>query len=265
MKTVSTLFIALVNETRKGLLIQWAYRANVLSNVVALSITFVGVSFIIDNGQLNPARMASTLLGYLMWYYVMLLIGDMSESLTDEAKVGTLEQMFITPVPISVVLIGRSVADLVLATIQVLLIGGALIVVLQIPLTWRLDALPVILIACAGMFGMGFMLAGLTLVYKQIYAAATVMTNVLIFMNGALAPISQFPPWLIVIAKILPSTLGIAVLRSVLLNGASLVDVWEDGSLPLLILHSAAYFVVGWLVLRFCTGIAKRQGSLGAY
>ena len=51
------------------------------------------------------------------------------------------------------------------------------------------------------------------------------------------------------IAKTLPSTQGIIVLRRVILDGQSLVAVWQDGSLGWLILHSALYFVGGLLIL----------------
>ncbi|MBN2306160.1 MAG: ABC transporter permease, partial [Anaerolineae bacterium] len=63
----------------------------------------------------------------------------------------------------------------------------------------------------------------------------------------------------------LPTTQGIIVLRRVLLDGESLADVWTDGALILLAVHSVVLFVVGLLVYATCERIAKRQGSLGQY
>ncbi len=67
------------------------------------------------------------------------------------------------------------------------------------------------------------------------------------------------------IAKTLPSTQGIIVLRRVILDGQSLAAVWQDGSLGWLILHSVLYFGGGLLIFRLWEQIAKRRGSLGQY
>src|SRR5258708_12992931 len=108
------------------------------------------------------------------------------------------------------------------------------------------------MIALSGVFGFGFMLGGLALIFKQISSLKNIVVNILIFLNGALVPIDQFPPWLLTISQILPSTLGISVLRSVLLKGLSLPDVWNDGSLPLLSIHSAIYLLAGSIFLHGC-------------
>ncbi len=259
------LLIALFNETRKGLLIIWAYKINFLGSVLAMAIAFVGISFMIGNGQLDRSRMAWTLLGYLMWNYVLVITGDMGENLMIEAEAGTLEQMFISPIPFSLILVGRSLANMIISFIQILLIGAILIALMDIPLTWSWDALPVIIISIVGLFGLGVMLAGLTLIFKRIYSAANIINNVLVFVNGALIPIEQFPAWMVAIADVLPTTLGISVLRSVLLNNATLIEVWNNGSLPLLIVHSTAYLVAGLAVLQWCKRVARRQGILGQY
>src|SRR5258708_877536 len=262
---MATIIVAILNEARKGFLILWAYRINILISMIAISITFIGIGFLLGDGTLEPQLLASALLGYVIWYYVLLLTGDMGENLVAEAAAGSLEQMFISPVPISLILIGRTLANLISSTIQILLVAGVIIVLMKIPLQWHWEALPVIAITMLGLFGFGFMLGGTVLLFKQAHSVASLTNNVLIFLNGALVPINKFPDWLAFIAKLLPSTLGIVVIRSVLLDGKSLMDVWQDGSLPLLIIHSSVYIVCGWAVLQLCMRAAKRQGTLGQY
>lgn len=257
--------IATLGEMRKNTLILWSYRANLLFSLISIIIAFIGVSFIIDVGKPNPEHMASTLLGFLLWYYVTLITENMGQNLVDEAQAGTLEQMFISPVPINFILIGRVLANLIISSVQMAVVGGVLIVVMRIPLDWHWSALPVLVIALGGLFGFGFMLAGLGLVFKQAHSMAATVNSVLLVLNGALVPLEQFPAWLLPIAQILPTTLAIAVLRRILLQGASLDQVWRDGSLPLLIMHSAIFLIGGWLVLRRCVIAAKKQGTLGQY
>jgi ABC-2 type transport system permease protein len=91
------------------------------------------------------------------------------------------------------------------------------------------------------------------------------MQNGLLFLSGALLPVEAMPEWLAAIARTLPSTQGIVVLRRVVLDGQSLASVWQDGSLIWLIVHSAIYLTVGCLFFSVCEQIAKKQGSLGQY
>jgi ABC-2 type transport system permease protein len=78
-------------------------------------------------------------------------------------------------------------------------------------------------------------------------------------------PINRFPLWLSIIARTLPITQGIDVLRRILQNGESLRGVWNDWSLIWLIIHSSIYLCVGWVVFKWCEKIAKKQGTLSQY
>jgi len=77
--------------------------------------------------------------------------------------------------------------------------------------------------------------------------------------------VDAMPTWLAAIARTLPSTQGIIVLRKILLDGRSLTSTWQDRSLVWLLVNSAIYFAVGWIVFATCERVAKRQGSLGQY
>ena len=91
------------------------------------------------------------------------------------------------------------------------------------------------------------------------------MTNVLLFLNGALLPVHHFPGWLETIAVFLPTTQGIIVLRKVVVDGASLIAVWEDGSMVFLAVQSVLYLAVGWALFIVGERVAKRRGTLGQY
>ena len=68
-----------------------------------------------------------------------------------------------------------------------------------------------------------------------------------------------------VIAKTMSRTLGIIVIREIILEGKSLAATWHEGSLVELTINSMAYFVIGWLVFAVCECIAKNWGPLGQY
>jgi ABC-2 type transport system permease protein len=262
---MTSALIVILGETRKDLLIFWTYKANLLTYVLTLGFGFVGIGFLIGGGTLDPGQLAPVLLGYLVWYYAMSLVSDISLGLRGEIDAGTLEQMSMSFVPIGVVLTGRILANLITTTVQVFLIGGVLFLFLGIRIPLRWEGLPVLALTLLGVSGFGFMVAGGMLVFKRFESFANLIQNTLLFLNGSIVPVTAMPGWLAVTARTLPSTQGIVVLREVVLDGQSLASVWQGGSLMWLVVHSAIYLAIGWLVFTYCERVAKEQGSLGQY
>jgi ABC-2 type transport system permease protein len=262
---VRTILVAVLGEVRKGLLIFWTYKANLLVYVLTLAFGFVGIGFLVGGGKLDPEELAPTFLGYLIWYYAMSVVSDISLGLRTEIDAGTLEQMATSPAPLGVVLVGRVLANLITTTVQVVLIAGLLVLFLGIRIPLRWEGLPVLALTLLGLSGFGFMVAGGMLIFKRFESFANLIQNTLLFLNGSIVPVGVMPSWLAGVARTLPSTQGIIVLRRVVLDGQSLVSACRDGSLVWLIVHSAVYLAVGWLVFGFCERVAKEQGSLGQY
>jgi ABC-2 type transport system permease protein len=260
-----TLIIGLIGEIRKNLLITWNYKANVFVSLFTLGFIFVGIVFLLSGGDLSPDKVTSVLLGYLIWMYAVTALSDMSYGLRGEISAGTLEQLAMSPTPMGLLLMGRVIATLISATVQVFLMGFAMNQLLGVRIPLRLEALPALLLTLLGVCGFGFIIAGAMLIFKQVESFSNLMTNGLAFLNGSFLPVSAMPIWMATIAKTLPSTLGIIVIREIILEGKSLADTWRDGNLVELTVNSVIYFVVGWLVFAVCERIAKNRGSLGQY
>jgi ABC-2 type transport system permease protein len=256
---------ALVSETWKGTLIMWSYKFNLLMSMFSFSFIFLGINFMMGNGQLDAATMASTLLGYLIWFYAITAIENMSWQLRDEMQCGQLEQLYMSPAPPQFLLLGRAFSTLIVTTGQAALVALAMVVLFGVPMPMTLAGVPVLILTLAGLYGFGYALGGATLIFKQTGPLSNLLTNALLFINGSILPVDRLPDWLQTIAKLLPSTQGILVLRKVVLGGESLGAVWADGSLVWLVIHSAIFFVAGWLFYRWCESVAKRKGTLGQY
>ncbi|EGO65808.1 ABC-2 type transporter [Acetonema longum DSM 6540] len=255
----------MLNETYKGLLISWNYKFETFLQLLVMGMVFLGIGFIMGGGQVTPDRLAFILVGYLMWLYSTIVISNMCYDLLGEAQAGTLEQVFMSPVPVPLILMGRSFSTLITATIHILLLTLVMLwgFGVSIPLRW--SGLPVFIVTIAGLFGFGFMIAGATLLFKRIGQLASLTANALLFLNGSMVPVEQFPQWLAIFAKTLPTTQGVILLRQTLLETYSLHDLWRDGSLLLLLSQSAVYFGGGLLFLIWCVKKAKRAGTLGSY
>jgi ABC-2 type transport system permease protein len=262
---MKNLIIPLFGEIRKGLLISWTYKANQLISLLTLGFIFCIIVFFMGGGNPDPDMIASALVGYLVWMYVASALSDLTYGLRGEINAGTLEQLAMSPAPVGLLLIGRVTTNLMMTTIQVILMGTIVLSFIDVHLTIPIGALLALFITFIGVLGFGYIIAGAMLIFKQVESLNNLFSNALAFFNGAFLPISALPAWLASISVLLPSTLGIIVIRSITLEGKTLLDTWQNGSLPALITNSMVYLLLGLGIYLSCERIAKNRGSLGQY
>jgi ABC-2 type transport system permease protein len=258
-------FTAVLGEVRKSLLVSWTYRVNTLTTLLTLAFIFLVIIFLMGGGKLKPAMVTSALVGYLTWSYAAQTISDVSYGLRSEMQAGTLEQMSMSPAPVGLILVGRVLATLLTGTVQAFVLGLVLVLLTgtRLPLRWA--GLPVLVVTLLGVLGFGFVIAGAVLVFKHVESVNNLLINVLVFLNGTLLPVEAMPTWLAAIARTMPSTQGIILLRKILLDGRSLTSTWQDRSLVWLLVNSCIYLAGGWVVFGACERVAKQKGSLGQY
>ena len=257
--------LVLYNEIRKTFIIAWNYRVDLAIQLLTLVLLFVFISFFIGSGTIDSEGLPAVLLGYLVWLYAVMAISNMSANLSGEASIGTLEQIYMSPVPAWLVIVGWVTANFLQHTVIVALLGVILVIILPVTLPLELAALPPFALTMIGLIGFGYAIGGLTLVYKQVSSVSNLLTNVLLFLNGSLLPVHHFPAWLETVAVFLPTTQGIIVLRKVVVDDMSLIAVWEDGSMVFLAVQSVLYLAAGWALFNVGERVAKRRGTLGQY
>src|SRR5437660_12770652 len=94
------------NETYKRFLIIWDYRFNVLTQVVLVGIIFIGASFLLGRGHFDAEQLTTLFLGYVIWLYARVIITSTSADFFGEAQAGTLEEMYMSPAPAEVLVVG---------------------------------------------------------------------------------------------------------------------------------------------------------------
>ena len=257
--------MSIAAETWKGLQLMWTFKFNVVSEVLGLFMVFLGINFFIGNGGFNSEDLAFTLVGFCIWTYSIFAISNMSFALREEQQQGTIEQMFMGSTPFAALLFGRTLSNFAWTTAVILLGGGTVTLAfgLDLGLNWRL--IPVLGLTMLGLYGLGFVVAGLTILFKNILSFANLIQNILLFLNGAIVPVTVFPAWMTTATRALPSTLSIEVARLVTLDNLTLTAVWADGLLPLLVLHSLIWFVLGLSLYLVAERIARRKGLLGQF
>src|SRR6185312_16780739 len=119
-RRVRIALLAMCNETYKRILIIWNYKFNVLIQLVMLAAIFLGATFFLGGGQFTPGLVASVFIGYVVWFYARIVIMGAGADMIGEAQSGTLEQMYMTPAPTEVLVLGRMLATLFTTTVMVI-------------------------------------------------------------------------------------------------------------------------------------------------
>lgn len=253
---------AVFSETQKSLWLLWRKRTVVLLEIVGLVAFYPFLQFIIGNGSIERSLVLATLLPFLtlpiLYIAILKLVGDLLE----EVNSGTFEQMHLSPFSPASLLAGRLMALLLegvlIAAIAAFGMSWALGVSIPLRVTAALPAaLTIIDIA-----GFALLIGGLALALPQIGALAHLLSGLIFLLNGAFIPLGWYPDWVQTLARFLPTTLGIEATRKIVLDGQSLVAVWADGTLPWLLLHTALFAVLGWIIFLVNDRRLMRRGAL---
>ncbi|MGH4025392.1 MAG: ABC transporter permease, partial [Pseudonocardiaceae bacterium] len=140
-------------------------------------------------------------------------------SMVWDREFGFLREMLVAPVSTTAILTGKCVGGATVSTLQSLVLL-ALAGLVGVPYA------PMMLLSLVGLlFLMAFMITALGLVLaariKQVQSAMPMVQLIitpLMFLSGALFPLSGLPAWLVVLTHVNPMTYAVAPMRSVVFD-----------------------------------------------
>jgi len=196
--------------------------------------------------------------GFLVWTFAIFAYSVLAQRMVREAQEGTLEQLYMSPFGFTWVSLFRIVGSFCR-----MLMFNIVILLLMMATTDRwlhldvVSLLPLILLTLASVYGIGFIMAGLAVVFKRIESFVGIFQFALVGLIAA--PIDQFP-----VLRYLPLAGGNRLIRQVMTEGLSLGTL-PTGDLLLLVINAAFYFGVGLLVFNLLLKTARNRGLLGHY
>ncbi len=269
MSTIRGFFIhipmIIFNEIYLMGILYWHYRWSYFINALTTAADFLWWMLLIDGGVLIPEKIAPAVVGYIIWVYANYIIYDANYFIIDAGQTGVLEQVYLTPYPFAFKLFSRFVAAVVYCSLELILVIASLLIFCPIKMPFTVGALIAFIITLVGIGGFALMLAGLGLIFKKSQPFAYLINNVLLFFNGSILPLEKMPFWIQYFSKTLPTTQGIAVLRSITFNHQSLASTFADGSMLILMINSAFYLAAGCVIFVYCERWAQKKGILGHY
>jgi len=192
-----------------------------------------------------------------VWTFALSAYSDLSWSIMREAQQGTLEQLYMCPFGFRFV----SFAWIVSSFLTTFVFSGTLLFLMMVTTGKYLrlpigTLLPLAFLTVAPIYGIGFVMAGLALVFKRIQAFFQILQFVFVFFLF-------IPPdsWWV---KTLPLSLGTRLIGKAMTEGQSL---WDLPPLDLFVLLGVAafYLGLGLLIFSFCERTGKDRGLLAHY
>jgi ABC-type multidrug transport system permease subunit len=149
-----------------------------------------------------------------------------------EREFGTLEQLFVTPVGSSGLLLGKLAPYALVGTVEMLIVLSVMAFVFQVPIQgnlWLLMGLSSFFIVCA--LGLGLLVSTLATTQVEAVQFAFVIMLPSVLLSGFVFPREQMPLPIYVLTFAIPATYFIQILRGVVLRGADLIDLtpWVTG------------------------------------
>ena len=245
---------------RKEMALFRRYIFNTLSGVIMIGMVFL-VLFLglkVVGKQDLGGTIEGMIVGFYVWTCAIMSYQILSWGIMDEARAGTLEQLYMSPFGLRQVSFSYVLSHFVISigvSVPVLLFMMVLTgKYLHIDLA---TLLPLLVLTMTAGFGLGYMTGGLGLIHKRIQAFFQILQFVFIGFISLPADKSPF-------FRLLPFTLGSHLISDNMIRN---VPIWKMSPLDLilLVLNAALYLTLGIIVFGICEKKARTDGTLGHY
>jgi hypothetical protein len=267
---------ALGNEVRKGLLFAWSEKLQIFLELPFFIVMILLLGPLLGAGHqvaaghlswtLNSQRISMLVVAFLPFFFFYMQSVKLFWRLLSEIQTGTIEQVYLSPLPSWLVAAaGRVVAALIETLILMGMTYGIVSAFVTLHFHWTFAALlPITFLIITGI-GYSLIIAGMTLLWKRIQLLQEgVLMLVMIFAFAAL-PVFTVPGWFAGLGRVFPLTSSVTSLYGVMLGHRGVAGLWGTGGLVWLIVTAAAYLAAGITTFRVLERITRIRGTLGAY
>lgn len=149
-----------------------------------------------------------------------------SFAIVREREMGTLEQLFVTPVGRAGLLFGKLVPYAVIGTLEMLIVLTVMVYVFGVPIHGSLAllmGLSSLFIVCA--LALGLLVSTLAKTQLEAMQFAFLLMLPTVLLSGFMFPRSEMPFPIYAVSFLIPATYFLEILRGIILRGADLIDL----------------------------------------
>ncbi|MFA6190804.1 MAG: ABC transporter permease [Sulfurimonas sp.] len=208
--------------------------------------TFVGRNWYNPNLD-NFWWILPNLMGSLSMLIAILLT---SLSVARERELGTFEQILVSPLSPTVLIIGKTIPPLIISTVEASFIFFAATTFFGVPFVGSIIILYLGLVSFLfSIVGIGLFISSISSTQQQGILGAFILVVPYILMSGFATPVENMPSWLIPVTDFVSLKYFLVLLKGVFLKNISF-KIALGLIIPMLLLGFSSLFVASWMFRR---------------
>ena len=186
--------------------------------------------------------------GLLAVILTFTLISFTAASIVRERELGTLEQLQVTPITRTQLILGKILPFLVIGYIQLTLVVVVMSFFFGIPIQGSLVALYLLSgLFIASVLGLGIFISTLAKTQMQATQMSMFILLPFVFLSGYVFPIGGMPQVFQWLTYVIPAKYFLEIVRGIVLRGASAAELWQ----PIAWLAFYMVIIIGLAIVRF--------------
>ena len=208
---------------------------------------------------------AYTFIGYLIMGFLNTACWAMGASLRKEQWYGTLDTVFVAPVPRWVYVAGMAAHSTCHQGLIMLI--QAIVITTVFSIIFKTSGIFYVLIIVAlmimALYGLGIMVAGFTIGLKQWWVLSETVSTLITIVTPIAYPLAVLPIFLRKVSLLLPTTYGVMGVRHFLLGELLSIDLTTIVVRLVIILIVWLFFGLG--IFMFMDRFGRKKGILSTY
>ncbi|MCD6484198.1 MAG: ABC transporter permease [Candidatus Odinarchaeota archaeon] len=205
------------------------------------------------------------IIGTIIYSYMGSTIWAMGNSLRWEQYSGTLETLYLAPVSRLNILLGSSLSQSVIATLQAMIqfMIFSLFFNIVFPFSKVVVVAFLVLLMVIGLYGFAFFLAAIIIFLKDPDILNDFIDTFFYLVTPINYPLEAIPSVLRIFGLLIPLTYTIIGARAILIGVNSIFTLWQI--IVILVGLAAILWASGYLVFKVAEQWTKKKGKLSAY
>jgi len=186
--------------------------------------------------------------GLIVVVLTFTLIQFTAGSIVKERELGTLEQLQVTPITRTQLIVGKILPFVLIGYVQLTLLVLTMAWLFDIHIVGSVAALYIFTgLFIAAVLGLGILLSTIAQTQTQATQLSMMILLPFVFLSGFIFPIGGMPTFFQWLTLLVPANYAVQIIRGLVLRGATVAQLWE----PIAWLSLYTVAIVGLAVMRF--------------
>jgi ABC-2 type transport system permease protein len=198
----------------------------------------------------NPELKTSNFIipGLIVVVLTFTLIQVTAGSIVKERELGTLEQLQVTPLTRTQLIVGKILPFILIGYVQLTLLVVAMRWLFHVDVQGSVPALYMLVgLFIAAVLGLGIFVSTIAQTQTQATQLSMMFLLPFVFLSGFIFPIGGMPVFFQWLTYLVPAKYAVDIVRGIVLRGATATDLWQ----PIGLLSLYTIGIIGLAVLRF--------------